>query len=246
MAKTFLTKLEFDNYHIPVKIYKEWRASVRYSLGKKNAIVRVPNVFTKTMLSFEINRLEKWLKKQINANPKIATRFLNKQYLTGDVFIVREKEFKLNIVLENRKTNTAKIDLANNINIKLSDQLSLIQRSDVTKKLIIKTLSKYFKSEITNRVHNFNDAYFHKEIQDVKLKYNQSNWGSCSTKKNINLSSRLLLAPQEVLDYVIVHELAHLIEMNHSQKFWNIVKGVMPDYKEKEKWLKNHGHALLF
>jgi len=69
---------------------------------------------------------------------------------------------------------------------------------------------------------------------------------SCSSKSNINLSTRLLFAPSDVIDYVIVHELTHLIEMNHSQKFWNLVKSVMPNYKQKEKWLKEYGKLCDF
>jgi predicted metal-dependent hydrolase len=78
------------------------------------------------------------------------------------------------------------------------------------------------------------------------LKNNQSNWGSCSSKRNINLSSRLLFAPEKVLDYVIVHELSHLKEMNHSKKFWDIVASVMPDYKKMETWLSKNGDKLKF
>jgi len=63
---------------------------------------------------------------------------------------------------------------------------------------------------------------------------------------NINLSTRLLFAPPPVIDYVIIHELTHLIEMNHSSKFWNIVKSIMPDYKQKEKWLKKNGKFCDF
>ena len=78
------------------------------------------------------------------------------------------------------------------------------------------------------------------------MKYNHSNWGSCSSKGNINLSTRLLFAPDDVIDYVIIHELAHRIEMNHSPRFWKLVSDAMPDYKEKEKWLKVHGGKLGF
>lgn len=66
----------------------------------------------------------------------------------------------------------------------------------------------------------------------------KTRWGSCSAKGNINFTYRLLFAPEEVIDYVIVHELAHLKEMNHSQRFWDIVKDTMPDYKDRRGWLR--------
>ena len=83
-----------------------------------------------------------------------------------------------------------------------------------------------------------------RKINKVSFKNNKSNWGSCSRKGNINISTRLFFAPDEVLEYVCVHELAHLIELNHSKKFWAILKKAMPDYKEKIKWLKeNNDHC---
>lgn len=64
-------------------------------------------------------------------------------------------------------------------------------------------------------------------------------WGSCSSKKTLNFSYRLVMAPKDCIDYVIVHELCHLREMNHSHRFWKHVAQIMPDYKEKEKHLKD-------
>lgn len=77
----------------------------------------------------------------------------------------------------------------------------------------------------------------------VKLRL-KSRWGSCSSKGNLNFNSSLIQAPDSVIDYVIIHELAHLIELNHSPKFWNIVEKFCPDYQEAEKWLKDNQHLL--
>jgi len=84
------------------------------------------------------------------------------------------------------------------------------------------------------------------EINKISIKYNHSNWGSCSSKRNLNFSSKLLFAPDDVIDYVIIHELAHLKEANHSPKFWAIVAKAMPSYKEKKKWLSVNGKNLDF
>lgn len=66
----------------------------------------------------------------------------------------------------------------------------------------------------------------------------KTRFGSCSSKGNISFSYRLMLYPEEAIDYVVVHELAHLVEMNHSPRFYKIVESVMPDYKERKKLLK--------
>ena len=74
----------------------------------------------------------------------------------------------------------------------------------------------------------------------VKITSAMTRWGSCTSKKNLNFTYRLALAPDEVRDYVIVHELCHLRQMNHSKKFWSEVEAIMPDYKQQEKWLKEN------
>ncbi|MEM3513203.1 MAG: M48 family metallopeptidase, partial [Thermoplasmata archaeon] len=79
----------------------------------------------------------------------------------------------------------------------------------------------------------------------IKITSGKTRFGSCTSKGYINLSWRLVLAPPEIIDYVIVHELAHLKEPNHSKKFWAVVEKFIPDYKTKRKWLKENGHLLI-
>ena len=82
------------------------------------------------------------------------------------------------------------------------------------------------------------------EYGRIAIRYQKTRWGSCSGKHNLNFNCLLVNAPEEVLDYVIVHELCHIIEMNHSAKFWEQVGKVMPDYKKHRKWLKDNGDSL--
>lgn len=79
----------------------------------------------------------------------------------------------------------------------------------------------------------------------ITIRNQRSRWGSCSGKGNLNFNCLLILVPQEVMDYVVVHELCHRIEMNHSLKFWAEVERVLPDYRERQKWLRENGPALI-
>lgn len=79
----------------------------------------------------------------------------------------------------------------------------------------------------------------------ITIRSQRSRWGSCSAKGNLNFNCLLMLCPEEVRDYVVVHELCHRIEMNHSPKFWAQVERVCPDYNLHRKWLKDHGGALI-
>lgn len=79
----------------------------------------------------------------------------------------------------------------------------------------------------------------------VTIRCQQTRWGSCSSRGNLNFNCLLMLAPEEVLDYVVVHELAHRKQMNHSALFWQEVERECPDYKKSLRWLKDRGGALL-
>ena len=79
----------------------------------------------------------------------------------------------------------------------------------------------------------------------ITLRQQKTRWGSCAANGNLNFNWLLILAPPEVLDYVVVHELCHRREMNHSQAFWKEVEKILPDYRERQKWLKDNGWRLM-
>ncbi len=79
----------------------------------------------------------------------------------------------------------------------------------------------------------------------ITIRNQKTRWGSCSAKGNLNFNCLLMLAPPEVRDYVVVHELCHRKEMNHSPRFWAEVTRVLPDARERRKWLKEHGTAIM-
>ena len=91
-------------------------------------------------------------------------------------------------------------------------------------------------------------AYFASRMgvsyQKISVRAAKTRWGSCSAKGNLNFHWKLILMPPQVLDYVVVHELAHRKEMNHSPAFWAEVEKILPDYRERRKWLKTYGQTV--
>ena len=92
-------------------------------------------------------------------------------------------------------------------------------------------------------IANYNRDY-HFKVNQVRITSARTRWGSCSGKNNLNFTYRLSMAPLEVIDYVVIHELAHLKIRNHSKAFWDAVARFKPDYKKHRKWLKEHGAVL--
>lgn len=87
-------------------------------------------------------------------------------------------------------------------------------------------------------------ARFSLKHKGISITGARTRWGSCSHRGHLNFSIHLILVPLPVVSYVVAHELAHTLHHNHSKNFWDAVAGFCPEYKEKRKWLKTHGHLL--
>ena len=108
----------------------------------------------------------------------------------------------------------------------------------------IKLLSDKAKRIIPPKVHRY-AALMGVTYGRITIRFQKSRWGSCSGKGNLNFNCLLMKAPDEVIDYVVVHELCHRKQMNHSPRFWAEVERILPDYKERRAWLKKNGNELL-
>lgn len=79
----------------------------------------------------------------------------------------------------------------------------------------------------------------------ISIRRQRTRWGSCSGKGNLNFNCLLMLTPDAVQDYVVVHELCHLCQMNHGPAFWHLVESILPDYRKQKQWLKENSMALI-
>jgi len=78
----------------------------------------------------------------------------------------------------------------------------------------------------------------------VSIKSLKSRWGSCSAQGRISFAWNIIMAPEEILDYLVVHELCHLVHLNHSQQYWDLVASILPDHRKSRKWLRENGENL--
>lgn len=132
-------------------------------------------------------------------------------------------------------------------------QKNIIELED--KLYVASTNEKYVKNYLTNwykqqarkiileRVHLYAKA-LNLKYKSVSLMSATTRWGSCSSEKNLNFNWKLVMAPLEAIDYVVAHELAHLVELNHSPQFWETVRKMFPIYRQYRTWFKRYGHTL--
>jgi predicted metal-dependent hydrolase len=192
--------------------------------------VRVPLRTTNTQVSQLLQDKEAWIKaKQDEVRQQRREAHL---FMPGETFLYLGREYSL--VLSER----AKVPLEyDNIFVLSKDY----QKN--ARQLFEQWYRKRAKAVLQERV---NVLAQRNSLSPAKVRISsaRTRWGSCSGSGSLSFTWRLVMAPIEVVDYVVIHELAHLIERNHSSKFWEQVERMMPDYRTHREWLKKNGLSL--
>jgi len=124
-----------------------------------------------------------------------------------------------------------------------------LRKSAVEQSSVKQVLENFYRSRARDYLTDRTDHYAERmgvEYKKLELRNQRTRWGSCSTGGTISLNWRLIMAPPEVVDYLVVHELAHLTEQHHGREFWQLVGKHIPDYKEKAEWLEQNSAQLIF
>jgi len=236
------TKIQINNISHTVTTHIERRNSVRASITKTGINIRIPRYLNRFQKEAEEEKLLIWAIEKIKSKPQITHTQI--KYTHKDLIRTHSKIYKLQIEHRDSQKNFAKID-GLNIILKISNKHDEQAKQKYISRQLQKLLAKNHLEELKSHVHRLNMEHINKEVNKISYKYTISRWGACNhTTKEINISTRLLLAPLAITEYVIIHELAHLIEPNHSRRFWNIVRSIDPHYKKKKKWINENGNSL--
>ncbi|MBC7958885.1 MAG: M48 family metallopeptidase [Vallitaleaceae bacterium] len=154
-----------------------------------------------------------------------------RNYLEGEMFLYLGKEFPIKITVdESYKENTVAFN---------GKELHILSKSS-DEQVLRDSLKKFYfrscKKLINNRV-----VHFQKEFQikprSVEVNESKLNWGMCTAERKLTFNWRLIMAPEDVIDYIVIHEMCHMLHMNHERSFWRLVGKLMPDYEKKQAWL---------
>jgi len=217
----------------PHKIIRSKRKTIALQItGDATLIVRAPILATMDYIENVINKKRDWITKKQKEIAKRSEKFAKKEFVNGEGFLYLGETYKLKFVKlqENEVVFDKKFYLSE-------------KNKSESKKILENWYEKEAFRKITQRVEFFakKSGFKYKEI---KLSNATTRWGSCSIDGNLNFTWRIIMAPLRVIDYVVVHELAHLRHRNHSSKFWTTVKTILPNYEKEKEWLKNNGHLL--
>lgn len=231
---------QYDTESIEVTVMKSKRKSLVIAIQPDgNLLVKAPFLmpdseiikWMKTKTGWIVRQRAKVLEQQ-ELNPP-------KRYVAGEKFLFLGREYELDVRISAGRVGMVGI---------AEDKIVLFSQTGEeteVKKLLESWYIKQAKAWIPKCVR-FWAAQMNESFENITIKNQKKRWGSCSSARNLNFNRRLILAPKEVIDYVVVHELCHLKQMNHSREFWHEVEKVLPDYKIRKKWLDENGNSLQF
>jgi len=196
--------------------------------------VLAPSDMPASLIDAFIRQKSAWIHQKLYFNNEIRAKYTPKTFQPGELFHLLGKAYALRVHQGRRA-------------IRCVGQELIVSHPAPEPQTTASQISRWYRQQaeahIQSRCLLLADRVG-KEPKRIGIKSYKSRWGSCHHDGRIYFNWRLMMAPEEVIDYVVVHELCHLIHGNHSKDFWALVQSIAPDYKEAKKWLDIHGLTL--
>ena len=237
------------NVDYPLEIIRTNRkktSSVRVLEGKVR--LNVPKNFSNEAIASILLRQRGWIEKRIRAQAKIKQAG-PKQFIEGERFLYLGRKYKLQIIpklVATKPASANKVELkSSHLQVTIPANLEGEARTAIVKRL----LERWYRERSTKKLQERTDVFapiVGAQPKIVKVRAYSARWGSCSREDIISYNWRTIMTPSRIIDYVVVHELCHLLEHNHSPAFWGQVRRCMPDYEERQRWLRERDRAFVF
>jgi predicted metal-dependent hydrolase len=198
----------------------------------RSIIVRAPHHLTAEKIDKLVQSKRQWIKDKLSHVQKYPIITERKEFVSGETLMYLGKNYQLLVVDE----EIDGIEFDQRFKISKSNQP---KANDLFKKWYLKQALLKIKPLATNYARNLGVQY--NQFKTSEMKYR---WGSCTPANNIIFNWRIIKAPMYVLEYLVAHELVHLIENNHTSRFWNILSIQVPAYEKAKNWLKKNGQLL--
>ena len=217
------------------------RRNMSLVVTKQNGLqAKVPLNTSLQIIEKFIKNKEEWVINQLNEFDKMESFSAPKEFVSGERLPYIGRSYRLQVTKTDCKQTEFHFDRG-----KFIATIPNNKNSHFTE-IKYKTMKWYHERalvKLKERI-DFYSPKVGKAPTNVKVKEFKTKWGNCTDNGTIELNWRIIFAPMSIIDYVVVHELCHLVAMNHSKEFWSKLSAILVDYKERSEWLKNYGPTL--
>ena len=229
-----------NDLEFPIEIIRtDRRKTFSIKIDKGKVRIVVPKRLSQKNINAIILKKTPWIRKKIRLQEKIYP-LKPKEYVNGETFSYLGKGYRLKLVengIGEARLKRGELVLGVSPNLKNDQKLNFVKSRIV----------QWYKTHAEKILRDKTKKYARKlrlHPKSISVKEYKSRWGSCSIKGEIIYNWKIVLAPKRIVDYVIIHELCHLLHQNHSPEFWRTVENSFLSYKESRQWLKENGSTL--
>lgn len=241
VKKNFITD---KNEKITYSVKKSKRKTISIAvLQDGEVVVHAPNFVSEATIGDILSKKQSWIVEKRNKIVKqmeTMDRFNYLSYEDGSNLLYQGTLYPL-FIIEDTKYKKPKVVFDNEQFYIYGNNSSYSEKREALRLWY----REQARGKIIERI-SYYDKIIGVNYGTIRIKEQKGCYGSCSSKGNLNFNLKCILAPPEILDYVVVHELCHLKYFNHSEQFWSLVSSVLPDYKQRRAWLKEMGTLLNY
>lgn len=233
--------LQNGSGHIDFEVIYSGRRTIAIIISPEGDVkVRAPYRTSPQVIMDLVDHKAKWITCQLHDIQQVKARAGKREFTDGQPFPYLGRDHPLYIRMDARLTKAS---------AKLEDGLFTIDTPAADTALIKSAMEFWYRDAaltyIRSRIDHY-QAILNVSPKRITIRQQKTRWGSCSSKGNLSFNWHAVMAPAKIMDYIVVHELCHLIRPDHSREFWNLVGAIIPDYKERRTWLKNNAAALTW
>lgn len=226
---------------------------IRYSTKRKDITIGVdwvdgvsvvvPHETDQLQIEYVIKKKAPWILKKIADFREIRMLSSNREFISGEKISYLGRQYRLKVTKDESALEASLVFR----NCRFFAILPMSFNELNRKQHLYDLFRKWYITHGLKKIHNRIELYSARMEcypSKVIVKEQQARWGSCTKNKTININWKILMAPMRIVDYVVVHELAHIQYSDHSNEFWSKVESILPDYEERKEWLRVHGPTL--
>jgi len=218
--------------------------------GTKSATIAVKRgqVFVRVPIAVPMSRIEKlvqsrtdWIREKLHVQSQIVLPE-PKEMVSGESFSYLGKNYRLKMT----HGESSEVKLKNGyLTLQCEKNMANVQRENFVRQSLMSWYQSRALDKFKEKVSRY-EKILGVQSKSVSVYDFKSRWGSCSVSGDIRFNWRIIMAPNAIVDYVVVHELSHLVHHDHSERFWKTIASVISDYADRRQWLRMNGHLLGF
>lgn len=226
------------------RIEKSKRKTISIAVyANGEVVVKAPYKISNSTIEDVVKKKQDWIIKKRSeaiAQTELKQKMDYLSYKSGSNLLYEGKLYPLNIAHTSKTKHQKVVFTGTSFELEVNNEDAMHVR-----KIMRDWYREQAREKFRSRVEYYNQ-YLNIAYGTIRIKEQKGCYGSCSSKGNLNFNWKCILAPKDILDYVVVHELCHLKYFNHSIQFWRLVSSLMPDYKDKISWIKENGRLLEY